>query len=230
MEYWPRLCAIILLAISTPSLANMVLSDAIVHFEAGGSNRSDIEVRNTGEEPLYIQVQPHLVRQPGSPEEVKEPYKNPKQYGLLVTPNKLVIAPGSRKLLRFVNLQPSSDTDRIYRVTVTPIVGEVSAEQTAVKIVIAYEVLVLIQPNNPQPQIEAIRDGQRLTLHNRGNTNVLFREGKQCPSDDSAETECTNLPGKRIYAGQRWDVELPFDRPVEYYYSIGTENAVAVYP
>ncbi|QMU61717.1 MAG: hypothetical protein GKR92_08415 [Gammaproteobacteria bacterium] len=52
-----------LLAVPTSSVfANMVLSDAIIHFEPGKPLRKDIEVENAGSETLYIQVEPIIVK------------------------------------------------------------------------------------------------------------------------------------------------------------------------
>ncbi len=222
----------ILLAISTsPVSANMVISEAILHFEPGKPLRKDIEIENVGNETMYIQVEPMIVRQPGTENEKREIFKDPREAGLLVTPNKIVIPPKGRKLVRFVVLKQPKDKDTVYRVNFRPVSnGLVSEkEQIGVKIVIAYQVLVLVQPPKPEPNLVVKREGKRLKFKNNGNTNVLLREGKQCPSDDATEDECEILRGNRIYAGNEWTVELPTERPVEYYLSVGTKNSIEKY-
>ena len=211
--------------------ANMVLSEAILHFEPGKPLRKDIEVENVGDETLYIQVDPKVVLNPGTDQETRESFTDPREAGLLVTPNKLIIPPKSRKLVRFVVLKPAVNEDNVYRVTFKPISNPEPTNDNSigVKIVIAYQVLVLVQPSNPNPEIIAKRNGNTLEFNNKGNTNVLMREGRQCPHESSSEEECKNLPGRRLYAGNKWSVELPFNKPAEYYISIGTKNSVETY-
>ena len=212
--------------------ANMVLSEAILHFEPGKPLRKDIEVENVGDETLYIQIDPQIVRNPGTNEESRDAYTDPRDAGLLVTPNKLVIPPKSRKLVRFVVLKPATDKeDNVYRVTFKPVSNpDIPKDgQIGVKVVIAYQVLVLVQPSNPEPKLVAKRNGNKLLFTNNGNTNVLLREGRQCPNKSSTEDECQHLPGQRLYAGNKWSIDLPTNKPVEYYLSIGTKNTVETY-
>ena len=90
---------------SQAALASMVVERSIVSFEPDKSNRQDIEVKNTGEEMLYIQVEPFQVINPGTEEEERVPVVNPKEAQFLATPSKLAIPPNSSKLVRLVNLE-----------------------------------------------------------------------------------------------------------------------------
>ncbi|QMU61718.1 MAG: hypothetical protein GKR92_08420 [Gammaproteobacteria bacterium] len=101
--------------------------------------------------------------------------------------------------------------------------------QVGVKIVIAYQVLVLAQPLNPKPDLIATRSGSTIRFKNNGNTNILLREGKQCPSKDSLDEECEIFKGNRLYAGNEWTIKLPNSQPVKYYLSIGTKNSIKEY-
>ncbi len=213
-----------------PASATMVVSNSIIHFGPDQPNREDVEIENPTSEPMYIKVAPSIVRNPGTDAEQREMITNPKEAGLLVSPNKLVIPPGGRKLVRFVNLRPQATEEMVYRVAITPVVNEVKANATGVKILIGYEVLVLTQPVNAQPELVAERAGNTLTFRNDGNTNVLLREGYQCPIETEDKEQCEPLSGKRIYPGNQWSVDLPLDRPAEYYLAVGRKNSVAVYP
>lgn len=231
-----------------PVSAGMSLSQAIIHFEDGGERSSDVEVFNQGKETLYIRVIPSIVINPGTEQEARETYRDPRNTGLLVSPQRLVIAPGSRKRIRFVRLDhPSTKTsndnqtattkldvenDRVFRVLVKPEVGDIQSDQTAVKIVVAYEVLVLSQPRNPKVSLEAKLMGKKLHIVNHGNTNVLLLEGYQCPKEQSVDdkvNQCVNLGGKRIYAGNEWQIEVPYKTPVTYQISIGLENTIQTF-
>jgi len=226
------------------AFAGMSLSQAIIHFEEGGEQSRDIEVFNQGEETLYIRVEPTMVLNPGTKQEKREKYHDPRKAGLLVSPQRLVIAPGARKRIRFVRLdrplaksddknQPIPiETDRVFRVLVKPEVGELKSTQTAVKIVVAYEVLVLSQPLNAKVDLQAILKGKKLHITNQGNTNVLLLEGHQCPKGQSLEDEvnqCVKLGGKRLYAGNQWQVEVPYLTPVIYQISKGLENSIKTF-
>ena len=210
--------------------ANMVLSEAIIHFEPGKPLRKDIEVSNPTEENLYVHIEPKVVLEPGTENERRESISDPRDSGLLVTPNKIVVPPGGRKLVRLVSLKPLGEDERVYRVTFKPVVGELDSEQIGVKILIGYEVLVLMQPASPEPNLVAQRAGKTISFTNKGNTNVLLREGTQCPNSKVSDPdECESLRGKRLYPGNSYSVELPYNRPVEYQMSIGSKNIVETY-
>ena len=210
--------------------AAMALSNAIVHFEPGKPSRQDVEITNTGEEPLYVQVDPRVVLNAGTESEERVSITDPREHGLLVTPNRLVIAPGASRALRLVKLAKQLTQERIFRITARPVSGELEAESSGLKILIGYEVLAIFYPDKLDPNLQVKRSGQTLTVANNGNTNVLLQEGFQCQTPNLPLEECTPLPGKRMYPGTSWQVELPHDLPVRYYQSVGTRNFVETYP
>lgn len=226
---WVLRCGALTLLASSAS-ANMMLSNAIVHFEPGSPARQDVEITNTGSEPMYVQIEPKVVLQPGTPEEQREIITDPRKHGLLVTPNRLVIAPGTSRSIRLVNMRPGATEERIFRITAKPVAGEFEAKTSGLKVLIGYEVLAIAYPAEVNPQLNVERDGKRLTVHNTGNTNVFMQQGFQCESPELPDEQCTPLPGKRMYPGTRWRTELPHDLPVRYYQSVGTQNTVETYP
>ena len=225
MKYIIKFSLIFTLCIHS-AYANMILNKSIIYFEEGSPNQQDVEIENVGTTPLYIKVTPHIVRNPGTENQIREPYDDPTQAGLLVSPNKLVVKAGSRKLVRFVNLNRHSNEESVYRVSVTPVVGDLEGKQTGVKIVIGYEVLVLVSPANSQPVLVHSRQGKTLNIKNNGTRNILLREGIQCLPGITDENECDHISGKRLYPGNSWSVELPHDMPVKYYLTTGTQNSV----
>lgn len=216
----------IIISTLTSVQANMILNKSILYFDKGNMTQQDVEIENVGEDPLYIKVTPHLMRNPGTEDQTREAYDDPTEAGLLVSPNKLVIKPGGRKRVRFVNLQKNVNQEKVYRVSITPVVGDLISDQTGVKIVIGYEVLVIVSPANSQPELVHSRNGNVLTVKNNGTKNILLREGIQCLPDIIEESECDRVGGKRLYPGNSWTVELPHDMPVKYYLSTGNENTV----
>ena len=223
------LCFLFVLPIS-PAFANMVLSEAIIHFEPGKPLRKDIEVENPSSENLYVEISPKIVSEPGTKSEHRIDITDPRESGLLVTPNKIVVPPGGRKLVRLVSLEPLGEKERVYRVTFKPVVGDIESEHIGIKVLIGYEVLVLMQPASPEPNLITKRSGKTLSFENKGNTNVLLREGKQCPDGESQDSEkCESLRGKRLYPGNSWSVELPYNKPVDYQISVGTKNSIKTF-
>jgi hypothetical protein len=50
------------------------------------------------------------------------------------------------------------------------------------------------------------RRGNAVEFRNVGNTNALLFNGRQCADQ---ETDCAELPSKRIDAGNTWQLQLP---------------------
>ncbi len=222
------------LFLPSTALAGMALSNAIVHFEPGQPARQDVEISNVGDEPLYVQVEPKAVLNPGSDKEERRNITDPREYGLLVTPNRLVIPPGTARVMRLVNLglgdAATPDQERIFRITARPVAGEFEAKTSGLKVLIGYEVLAIVYPNKPTPTLEVDRSGRQLSVRNTGNTNVFLQEGFQCETPGAAEDSCTSIPGRRLYPGNEWQLTLPHDLPVKFYQSVGTRNFVETYP
>jgi P pilus assembly chaperone PapD len=186
--------------------ADMALSKVVVDFTSARPARDDIEVTNSADEILYVSIEPAEILNPGGPEERRVANPNPRELGLLVSPNRLVLGPGERKVVRVSLLERPRARDRIYRVTIKPVIGEIVARQSALKIVVGYDVLVIARPQNARPRLEVSRSGNAVEFRNVGNTNALLFNGRQC---DDTETNCAELPSKRIYAGNTWQFQLP---------------------
>jgi P pilus assembly chaperone PapD len=152
------------------------------------------------------------------------PVDDPGTGGLLVTPQRMILQPGERKLLRVAAVGGRLASDRIWRVTVKPVAGPVTAQVTALKLLVGYDVLVIYRPMAPQPQLTGDRNGNQLTIHNLGNTNVELYEGKQCSAPGAAD--CKTLPPRRLYAGASWQQTLPNSGGVEYHVAVGSSSSV----
>jgi P pilus assembly chaperone PapD len=77
----------------------------------------------------------------------------PQQSGLLVSPTKLVLPPGAKRLIRVQLLQPPGAVERRYTILVKPVEGDpISLKSSrddvraAVRVVVAYGVVVIIPP------------------------------------------------------------------------------------
>ena len=197
-----------LLTLPVSALATMSLDRMIVYFKPDELPRQDVVVTNPDNENLYLQTEVYRVDHPGTDKEERVRVTNPDELKLLATPQRAIIQPKSRRTVRLVSLETPIDKELVYRVTFKPVVGDLQATQTAIKLLVAYQALVFIRPENPAYKVTAKREKDSMTFTNSGNINVVLRNGRYCTSD--REENCTNLEaGNRIYAGGSWTLVLP---------------------
>lgn len=203
---------------STGARAELILSQLVVELQPGKVARQDIEAQNNGADILYVAVAPREVIDAGTSRTSSREDPDPEKLGLLVSPARMVLDPGKRKLLRIAAVTGFLDRERVYRVTVKPVVGKLSSEKAGLKILLGYEVLVLVRPSAPQVQISGIRLGKSLTLRNTGNASVELTNGEQC---DERGKICQQLPGGRLYAGAEKVISIEPQRSVSYVFKQG---------
>jgi P pilus assembly chaperone PapD len=204
--------------------ANIVLSRVVIDIVPNGDTAQDIDVSNDGDEIAYVVIEPSEIVSPGLPGEKRVSIVDPAVGGLLVSPQRMILQPHEHKLIRVAAVAARGATDRIYRLTVKPVAGPVTAQVTALKLLVGYDALVIYRPNAPVAKLVGQRSGNTLTLRNDGNTNLEVFEGKQCPS--AAATGCAELPSRRLYAGQSWTVPLASAGPVTYRVAMGATSSV----
>ncbi|UYM13926.1 fimbrial biogenesis chaperone [Endozoicomonas euniceicola] len=189
--------------------ANMLLDRMIVYFEPGKQPRQDIRVTNVSEDNLFLQTEIYKVVNPGAENEQRIRITNPDEMKLLATPQKSIVAPGGRRTVRLVSLETPKETEDVYRITFRPVTGDVEANQNAIQLLIAYQALIFIRPEKPVYELVAKREGDKVTFTNKGNSNVILRNGEQCLSAKD-EDDCVEITsGGRIYAGQSLTLDLP---------------------
>ncbi len=209
--------------------AEMQIDNSIIVFKSDDTVRRDITVTNNGDTPLYLKVTPYVIDKPGTTAEQRKKITDPRESGLLVSPRKLVVPPGRKKRIRFVNLHPKREQETVFRATIEPVAGELTAKGTGIKVMVGYEVLVLAEPVNPHSELVAERHGNRLVISNRGNANALLFRGKQCQSSNAQQENCASLPDKRLYPGNQWDIALPGAGPVEFHVANSSGNSLKTF-
>lgn len=218
-------CAILLLALvatgwAASASAELVLSQAVVDLGPDKPARENIELFNSGTDRLYVAADPFEIRNPGAADQQRTPAANPQEAGLLVTPQRLILEPGERRLVRIAAVAPRPASDRVYRVTIRPVAGEVSANADALKVFVGYDVLVIYRPATVTGALAAHREGGRLVIENRSNTSQELFDGRQC---DGTGGECRALIGSRLYPGRQWEQMLPYAGPVTYQVAVGDQ-------
>ena len=198
---------------AAPAGAEIVLSELIVELAPGKDSRQDVEVWNSSTERAYVAVEPAEIINPGTDSQTRRQDPDPEKLGILVSPARMILDPGQRKLIRIAEIAPAGDRERIYRVTVKPVTGKVTSDQSGLKILVGYDVLVLVRPARPQPNIVFTRSADTVTFRNDCNVSVELVDGREC---DSSGKACSDLPGKRLYAGATWSEQLKPGRHPEY--------------
>ncbi len=184
----------------------MTLDRMIVYMNPSRSAYEEITVSNPDDDKLFLQTEVFKVENPGEESEQLIPATNPEEMKLLTTPQKAIVPSGSRKTMRLVSLENPKDKEQVYRVTFKPVVSDGKDQKSSVRILIAYQALVFVRPENPHYKVSAIRNGASMTLTNTGNVNVVMRNGQAC----SEKGSCFDLTeNKRLYAGQSWTISLP---------------------
>lgn len=199
--------------VAGPAWADLVLSQVVVDLLPSAPPRVDVEALNNGPERIYVVADPAEIVDPGKPSERRVASPDPASLGLLVTPQRMILEPGERKLIRIAAIVPRTTSERIYRVTVKPVAGDVAAQTTALKLLVGYDVLVMFRPSILDGTVNGVRTGANIVLTNAGTTNVELYEGKQC---DATGKDCRTLPPKRLYAGVSWRQSIDPERMVEY--------------
>lgn len=114
------LLGLLLALFATQGMAAGVLklSRSVLKLEPGEPAPA-LYVENTGDTPLYLDVEQKLLLNPGQTPERLEPIQTVERPGLLVTPGRLVLAPGQKHRMGLKELEAPART-LVWRVTFRP--------------------------------------------------------------------------------------------------------------
>ncbi|MBB3763456.1 fimbria/pilus periplasmic chaperone [Sphingomicrobium lutaoense] len=203
-----------LLAVPTPAMGELLIDKLIVELRQGKVNRQDLTVWNKSPDRVYILVEPSLITNPGKSTQRRVNSVDPREIGLLASPQRMILEPGQQRLLRIASLTTDASLERVYRVTVRPVVNEDAADG-GLELLVGYDLLVLARPAITDFSVTTLRQGQQLTLRNEGNSSVELLKIRQC--DRSGH--CSDQTGKRLYAGAEWQTQLNSHGPAELFFS-----------
>ncbi|UCE90439.1 MAG: fimbria/pilus periplasmic chaperone [Pseudomonadota bacterium] len=213
LRYITATCALVLLACPAVAVAGILLDKSVVDFKPDEPPRQDVFVINdSATDKAYVKVEVLEVVNPGTEQEERRPVSDPDKAQFVASPAKLILPAKGRKQVRLVNLA-APGSERVFRVNFTPVLPPLQDEGTRIRVVVGYQVLVLIHPDKPAEKLNVRRDGRTLYFENQGNSYVFVGNGKQC---DAKGENCVDLPGKRLYAGNTWELTLSHDTPVTF--------------
>jgi P pilus assembly chaperone PapD len=202
-----------LLLMPNAAQAEFLITSAVLEFTKDSPTQQDIEIVSRSKTDDYLVAEVAEILNPGTSQEERRVITDPSTSRLLVTPDKTILSGGGRKTLRFVLLHPLDAKEHIYRVAIKPVIkGLENNNKVGLKILIGYEVLVIIRPQEIAASYTAQRNGAVFTVNNTGNTNILFNNGSQC----SDTTTCKMPPVLRVYPSQQVTETLPLSTAVTY--------------
>lgn len=185
--------------------ASMRVVPAIMTFEDGKKDRKDFKVSNTSQRTQYLDITAFRITEPGASPEDLQTNPDPEEVGLLVAPRKIILRPGETKLIRTILLEQNIENDQAWRVSIKPVIGDVTAKSNGTLISIAFNALVIGRPTAPNPDVKGHWEDHTLVLHNYGNSYSKVIEGQQCVPGIA----CKNVKPKRIWPGESHHIEFP---------------------
>lgn len=176
-------------------------------------------VNNSTKDPAYVATSVRRMDNTSDAEDKGVYYKNPKKLGLIASPVKMVLNPGTSRKVKVTSLQKPGNKEIVYNVFISQKKGQVISTTKKLKkgnstiiltVNTAYISRVMVLPKKPFIKVNLKRSGRNLVVKNNGNVNFLIYQGKQCVD------KCTKLNLlKRVYPGQTWNTKLTFSAPVE---------------
>lgn len=202
-----RLLAFSVLLLSSSLHAQLAIDRIIVDFLPDSNITEDVLLINESDsETLFIDVDILQVSEPGTEKEQRLVVDDPSKIGLIATPAKVILPPGSRRNVRLVNMLDERDSESIFRVNFSPVAAETDRNENEIRLMLGYQALVIVRPDNPVIDLDSQRKDGEITLANNGNTNVFLERVRQCT--DSELTECVPLGDRRLYPGNNASIEL----------------------
>jgi P pilus assembly chaperone PapD len=197
---------------SAGTMAGEILLDTTqLTFNKNEKTKQVINIRNVNQDtPVYVEILVNEVLEPekGTKSELKR-HESPMSVGLFVAPGKMVIQKGvASQSLSIININNTLDKERVYRVDVRPVISGIEqTESMAVKVLMAYDIVIHVQPDAPFISSSYSFDGNSLILSNDGNARFFATNGKACKS----EYECYDLDSGFIYSGKKGRLQVAYD-------------------
>jgi P pilus assembly chaperone PapD len=199
---------------SNVAIAQISVSSAIIHFRAGERPVMNISVGNSSDAPAYVVATAEEVPSPGIDSRTTEATT-----ALLVSPKNFSIEPNGQRTVRLLLRESPGDTERVFRVSFVPQdrgFGEETESSPArpaaiIRVLTGMGVLVFADPAKPFADLNWERKDQKIVFQNSGNVHVHLSDGKACVGET-----CSELPGRRVYGGTSFEVDVPEGKIVSY--------------
>ncbi len=147
------------------------------------------------------------------------PVTHTTEAGLVVTPPKLVIAPGASRLVRIQLTKTPEYTEKMYEILVNPVESDLIIKnnkqdnkvQAGIRLVVSYGILAAVAPTHIQAKLALDRQGDKIIAINSGNVSILLSDGQQCVAN-----KCEKLSVYRVYPDTKIVFKAPTAAPVTF--------------
>lgn len=191
----------------------------------------NVSVRNSAEQPMFVEVKAEEVINPGTAGEHRDIAQD-----IIVAPKRFSVPAKGERVVRLLRKGSHGDSERVFRVSFIPQARESTDEektetarthgavQTTLKVLSGVGILIFTEPKEITPLLETERDGDTVRLKNTGNVNVLISKIRKCLKENEA---CEEVTPKRLYPGNSLEVAGTSGKVVTFTKRIGNEFSEA---
>jgi Mat/Ecp fimbriae periplasmic chaperone len=206
------LVSTVLLALAAPAMANMVVYPMSTEIGAEHDGIGQIQLHSKSDKVQYVKVSVARVNAPATKDEHETPVLPSDPDGLVVSPQRLVLAPGASRTVRVI-AQDTPSRETVYRVYFEPVAApstsavdasaEPEAPQSQIGLSFVWGALVRVLPDARKVEPRLSADSR--TLHNDGNMRLAVLAFGRCAGD--AESTCAwTKVDKSLYPGAQLPV------------------------
>ena len=185
-----------------PAAAQLKVSESVIEMQAN-EQETTIQMSNSGSEPLTVSLDLTRVLNAGTFEPTDEVTQPVAPSVMSIAPNNFKIAPNQTVSVHVRRALHHLDTDEIFRVRVTPSFAQ---PQSGMNIRLSYDLLLMVRPQNSQPDIQLTQTNNDIALINHGNSNALLSSMAVC---DELLGVCESLRNIRLYTHQVLPLAIP---------------------
>jgi P pilus assembly chaperone PapD len=208
--------------ISPPVLGAIAVSPVILVFDEDHRSQDFSVINQDPQKIAYVAITMQQAKKADASQPKTTLLNDPRKTGLLISPAKLALPPGGSRRVRVSLTRPPQEQEQRYMLAVTPQEGELtmlksSSEEkdirTAIHVIIAYGVQIIVPPINPHTKLSLTRNGREITATNQGNTVVVLHGKQQCATPD----KCENLDGRyELAPGTTQKITVPKALPATF--------------
>ena len=204
-------CAITLHMVSLPACAQVIVQDNILSFGPNDKPMRTIPIANTSKTDT-LNVTATVFEMD---------YNNgnalTKTTDIMVVPPHMRLVPGHKALARVIIKKRPEDgngensNEKAYRIRFTPSLAKntpelptQSAVTSEVKVLVGTGILMWVTPKDAKVKYKTTWNNDGLLVENTGNTNLIFRQEKQCIEGVNCQIE-----GIRLWPGKTWQLNVP---------------------
>lgn len=148
----------------------------------------DIKVKNEGDKPAYVDIIAEKFDAQAGKFTRFDGLTDPKKFGMIVSPPKLVIPAKQTRIVRANLLNKDVNLEEAYAITINPVVNDIKGftgvndkdTVSGVQVVVSYKVQLFNQPKDIKKALDYQYKDGLLTVKNTGNSYSVLRNMYAC--------------------------------------------------